>query len=327
MTAMQKKVFITRRIPDVGIKLLRDAGCTVDVYPRDEVLPHKKLIRILRKGKYDAAITILTDRIDNSVFDAAPTVKLYANYATGFDNLDLAGAKSRGIAVTNAPAPSTSEAVAEHAVALMLGLAARIVEADAFVRRGKYAGWDPMNLIGTDILGKTLGLVGAGRIGNRVAHYAAGLGMKVIYTDVARNEALEKECSAEYAASLQELLRAADVVSLHVPLLDSTRHLINETNLRLMKPTAFLINTSRGPVVDEKALVSALRSGTIAGAGLDVYEFEPALAPGLAKLPNVILTPHIASASDKARTEMAELAAGSVLDYFDGKPPRNLVNP
>ncbi|MDR3558596.1 MAG: D-glycerate dehydrogenase [Candidatus Pacebacteria bacterium] len=320
-----KKIFITRKIPDSGIKILKDKGYTVDIYPKDRIMSQKELIRTLKKGTYDAVVTLLTDKIDSTVFDAAPTVKLYANYATGFDNIDLTEAKKRGIAVTNAPAPQTSESVAEHALALALALAARIVEADEFMRKGKYKGWDPMLFIGMDILGKTLGIVGVGRIGGKVAHYASGLGLKVIYTDVARNEEIEKDSGAVFCSSVDELLPKADIVSIHVPLLDSTHHLINEARLRSMKPTAFLVNTSRGPVIDEVALTKALQEKTIAGAALDVFEFEPKIAPGLAKLPNVILTPHIASASLQTRDEMSEMAANNVADFFEGKPLRNNV--
>lgn len=307
--------------------MLKDKGYAVDVYPEDRILTHKELVDILKKGSYDAVLCLLTDTIDAAVFDSAPSVKLYANYATGYDNIDVAEAKRRGIAVSNAPAGLTSEAVAEHTIALMLALAARIVEADEFVRLGKYDGWSPMNFIGTDILGKTLGLIGAGRIGERVAHYSKGLGMKIIYADVIGNDRIEKEYGAVRYDSVEEVLKAADVVSLHVPLLDSTRHLINEARLRLMKPTGFLINTSRGPVVDEEALTKALKEKTIAGAALDVFEFEPKTVPGLAELDNVILTPHIASASREARDQMAEIAAQNIVDFLEGGKPRNIVNP
>jgi len=288
-------------------------------------MSQKELIKALKKGSYDAVVSLLTDKIDSNVFDAAPSVKIFANYATGFDNIDIIEAKKRGVAVSNAPAPQTSESVAEHALALALALAARIVEADEFVRKGKYKGWDPMLYIGMDVLGKTLGLVGVGRIGSRVAHYASGLGLKVIYTDVVRNAELEAESGAVFCNSIGELLPAADIVSLHVPLMDSTHHLINEARLRSMKRTAFLVNTSRGPVVDEIALTKALQDKTIAGAALDVFEFEPKIAPGLAKLPNVILTPHIASASLQTRDEMAQMAANNIIDLFEGRTPTNSV--
>lgn len=323
---MAKTIFITRQIPDAGIQMLNEKGYEVDINSKDSILSQKQLISFLKRKPYDAVLSLLTDYITTEVFDAVPSVKLYANYATGFDNIDIAEAKKRGITVTNAPADLSVEAVAEHTIALMLALAARIVEADEFVRRGKYKGWSPMNFIGTTIFGKTLGLIGVGRIGSRVAHYAKGLGMKIIYTDVVRNEQIEKELNATYYTSPEELLPHADVVSLHVPLLDSTRHLINEDRLRTMKPTALIINTSRGPVIDEQALEQALATKIITSAALDVFEFEPKTAPGLVKLQNVILTPHIGSASSEARNQMAEIAAQNIIDFFEGRIPKNIVN-
>jgi len=323
---MTKTIFVTRQIPEVGISMLREKGYIVDVREKSSVPSSKELIKALKNKPYDAVVTLLTDKVDALLFDVAPTAKIFANYATGFDNIDLEVAKQKGITITNAPAVSTSEAVAEHTFALMLSLAARIVEADEFVRNGKYAGWDPMNFIGTDILGKTLGLIGAGRIGAKVAHYASGFGLKVMYTDVKRNEQIEKESGAVYYPTPEEILKQADIVSLHVPLMDATRHLINKERLAMMKKTAFLVNTSRGPIVDEVALVEALQNKTIAGAGLDVFEFEPKLSKGLVKLDNVILTPHIASASDTARNEMSTLVAQNIIDFFEGKVPANKVN-
>ncbi len=323
---MTNKIFVTRKIPEIGIQMLRDRGYVVDVYSKEKIPSQREIMAFLRKGGYDAALTLLTDKIDARVFDAAPSVKMYANYATGFDNIDLVEAKKRNITITNAPGDRTAEAVAEHTIALMLALAARIVEADEFVRRKKYKGWVPMNFIGMDVFEKTLGLIGAGRIGERVAFYAKGLGMKVFYYDVQRNQKIETDCGAIYCATPEEILRQSDVVSLHVPLMDSTRHLINTDRLRMMKPTAYLINTSRGPVVDEGALESALKSGTIGGAGLDVFEFEPAISSGLRKLQNVILTPHIGSASVRARDQMAEIAAQNIIDFFEGRIPRNVVH-
>ncbi len=322
---MSKKIFVTRRIPQVGLDMLTQKGFEMDIYPKDEILPRKKLLSILKKGNYDGVLSLITDNIDASVFSAAGAVKIFANYGTGFDNIDLAEAKRRGVTITNAPSDTASEAVAEHAIALTLALAAQIVDGDEFMRKNKYRGWDPMGFIGTDILGKTLGIVGVGRIGSRVAHYARGLGLNVTYTDIARNGQLEKDCGAIFCSSVEELLPKADVVSLHTPLLDSTRHLINENRLKMMKPTAFLINTSRGPVIDEKALVTALQNKTIAGAGLDVFEFEPKLSQGLSKLSNVVLTPHIASASIEARNQMSVIAAQNIIDFFDGKTPKNKV--
>ena len=207
----------------------------------------------------------------------------------------------------------------------MLALAARIVEADDFVRRGKYKGWGPMAFIGTDLLNKTLGIIGAGRIGTRVAQYCKGLGMTIVYTDTARNTLLEESCGAQYCATVEELLPRADIVTLHVPALQSTTHLIDERRLRLMKSTALLINTARGPVIEERALEKILKEKVIAGAALDVFEFEPQISKTLRRLPNTVLTPHIASASDTARNEMAQLAAFNIIDFFEGRTPRNAV--
>jgi lactate dehydrogenase-like 2-hydroxyacid dehydrogenase len=313
-------------IPDVGISMLEKMGYIVDVNSDDSLPSQEQIIEALKKKPYDAVLSLLTDKIDTKVFESAPTVKMYANYATGFDNIDIAKAKELGIAVANAPADLSAEAVAEHTIALILSLAARIVEADEYIRQGKYIGWSAMNFIGTDILGKTLGLVGTGRIGERVAHYSKGLGLKIIYHDVVRNNKIENEYGAVYCNSIEELLPQSDVISLHVPLLDSTHHLINETRLNLMKKTGFLINTSRGPVIDEMALEKALREKVISAAALDVFEFEPAITPGLVQLQNVILTPHIASASIEARNQMSEIAANNIIDFFEGKTPRNIVN-
>lgn len=321
-----KNIFLTRRIEDSGINLLKEKGFNVEINESDNIPSQEEIINFLASKQYDAVVTLLTDKIDAKVFDSSPSTKLFVNFASGFDNININEAKDRGVTVCNAPAIVTSEAVAEHTLALILALAARIVEADQFVRDGKYTGWSPTNFIGTDVLGKTIGLVGVGRIGGRVGFYAKALGMKVVYHDVARNELSEKECGAEYCESLDELLKKSDIVSIHVPLMESTKHLINWERLNMMKKTAFLVNTSRGPVVDELALTKALSEGVIAGAGLDVFEFEPKITPELIKLQNVILTPHIASASIEARKEMSEIVAKNIMEFFDGKEPTNKVN-
>ena len=310
----------------MALKMLKAAGCEVDVHPENEIIPQDRLISVLQKGNYDAVLCLLTDKIGPSVFDAAPTVKIYANYASGFDNIDIEEAGRRGIMVTNAPTDLSSEAVAEHAVALMLSLQRKIVEADKFTRTGKYGGWDPMLFMGESMRGRTLGLVGAGRIGQIVADICSKFGVRIQYTDVKRNEIFEKQYGTAYFSSLEELLQKSDIVSLHVPLLPSTRHLLDDKRLRTMKKNSILINTSRGPVVDEKALVRALRDKAIAGAALDVFEFEPELAPGLTELENVILTPHIASSTLEAREKMAEVAAQNIIDFLSGKKPANTVN-
>lgn len=318
-------VFITRKIPEVGITMLKDAGHDVTVSEKDGVLTPEELASKLGEADYDAILSLLTDTIDASVFNSAPKAKIVANYAVGYNNINVADAKGAGVTVTNTPGVLT-DTVAEYGFSLMLAVAKRIPEADRFTRAGKYDGWAPELMLGSDLKGKTLGILGAGRIGSGVAVRASkGLGMKVIYNDLKPNEQLEGEIECEYKDSVEAVLEEADVVSVHVPLLDSTHHLINAERLAMMKKTAYLINTSRGPVVDEKALVEALKNGTIRGAGLDVFEEEPALAPGLAELDNVVITPHIASASEETRNKMSEMAAQNIIDFLAGKTPPNVV--
>lgn len=318
-------IFVTRAIPEAGLKALREKGYEVDVSPKDGVLTKQELITALSAKPYDAVLCLLTDKIDADVLAAAPSAKIFANYAVGFDNIDLAAVKAKGVMLTNTPGVLT-DTVAEHAFALILAAAHRVAEADRFTRAGNYTGWAPMMLLGTDVSKKTLGIVGLGRIGSRVAHHGAkGFNMKVLYYDVARNEAFEKELGAEYRANADDVLKEADIVSIHVPLLPSTRHLINAERLAIMKKGAILVNTSRGPIVDEAALVEALRNKTIRAAALDVFENEPSLAPGLAELDNVILTPHIASATEETRSAMAVLAAQNIIEALEGRTPLNLV--
>ncbi len=317
-------IYVTRMIPENGIQMLRDAGHEVDINPDDRVLSKEELITALKAKPYDAVLCLLTDPIDAEVLDAAPNAKIFSNYAVGFNNINLEEAKKRNVMITNTPGVLT-HTVAEHAVGLMLSLTSRIAEGDRFMRAGKYHGWAPMMLLGTDLKGKTFGLLGAGRIGYDAAVIVKnGLGMNVIYYDIKQNPEIET-LGATFRASVEEVLKEADVVSVHVPLLDSTRHLINAERLALMKKTAYIVNTSRGPVIDEAALVDALKSGTIAGAGLDVYENEPQMAPGLAECENAVITPHIASATNETRGEMARLAAQAVLDALAGKEPEHLV--
>jgi glyoxylate reductase len=318
-------IYITRHIPEIGINLLRAAGHTVDVSTKDGVLTPKELVSAVSAKPYDAVISLLTDTINKEVFDAVPTAKIFANYAVGYNNINLDDAKAAGVTITNTPGVLT-DTVAEFTIALMLAVVHRIPESDAFTRAGKYVGWGPELFLGTDVKGKTLGILGAGRIGYEVAIRAHhGLGMKIAYYDVAQLPVLEKDCKATFMDSVEALLAEADVVSIHVPLLPTTEHLINAERLALMKPSAYLLNTSRGPVVDEDALVVALQTGVIRGAGLDVYEHEPALAKGLAALPNVVLTPHIASASDETRGKMSLMAAQNVIDFLAGEVPENVV--
>lgn len=318
-------IYITRHIPEIGINLLRAAGHTVDVSTKDGVLTPAELTHALSAKPYDAAICLLTDTINADVFASVPTAKIFANYAVGYNNINLNDAQKAGVTVTNTPGVLT-DTVAEFTVALMLALVHRIPESDTFTRAGKYSGWGPELLLGTDLKGKTLGILGAGRIGYEVAKRAHfGLGMQISYYDITQLPALEKECKATFVPTVEELLTRADVVSIHVPLLPTTEHLINAERLALMKPTAYLINTSRGQVIDEDALVTALKAGTIRGAGIDVYEHEPVLAKGLTGLTNVIVTPHIASASEETRAQMALIAAQNVIDFLAGEVPDNKV--
>ena len=293
--------------------------------PDDRVLTKEELITALKDQNYDALFCLLTDKIDGEVMDAfGPQLKVVANMAVGFDNIDTQKAKKRGIMITNTPGVLT-DTVAEHTFTLMLSIAHRIVEADKFMRAGKYIGWAPMLMLGNDLSGKTLGVVGLGRIGSRVAHHAVkGFEMKVLYYDVNRNEEFEKEFGAVYV-SLDDLLKQSDFVSIHVPLLPITQHLINAEKLKLMKPTSYLINTSRGPIIDESALAMALANKTIKGAALDVFEFEPKITPELLPLDNVILTPHIASATEETRSKMSVLAAENIIEALEGRTSPNLL--
>jgi glyoxylate reductase len=318
---MKPKVFVTRKIPESGIDILRK-HCHIKVYKNNQVITRDELLKGVKWC--DALLCLLTDKIDADIMDANPCLKVISNYAVGFDNIDIQAATDRKIPVTNTPGVLT-EAVAEHTFALLISIARRIAESDRFSRADKYTGWEPMLLLGTELAGKTLGIVGLGRIGEALTRRAHAMGLKISYYDVRKNTDFEKRYGAKYL-SLNTLLKKADFITLHVPLLASTKHLIGAPQLKLMKKTAYLINTSRGPVVDEKALVAALKKKEIAGAALDVFEFEPKFAPGLLKLENVLLTPHTASATLETRSAMSELAAKNLLEVLQGKRPKNLVN-
>lgn len=323
---MIKKVFMTRRIPARAEEMLREAGYEVAVSPKDGVLTKDELKAALTQAPYDAVVSLLTDTIDAEVIAVMPpSVKIIANYAVGYNNIDIAAAHAREIIVTNTPDVLTAT-VAEHTVALILTLASRIAEGDRFIREGKFVGWDPLLLLGTDLKGKTLGILGAGRIGSEVGRMLHnGFGMEVVYSDVKENEALQTVCDATFCVTPEEVLERADVVSIHVPLLPTTRHLINAERLSKMKKNALLVNTSRGPVVDELALVAALKAGIIRGAALDVFEFEPEVTPGLLSLPNVVLNPHLASATEETRTKMAEMVATNIIETLADRTAPNIV--
>ncbi len=318
-------IYVTRNIPEIGLELLRAKGFALEVSTKDGALTHDELLAALRAKPYDGVLCLLTDTIDAAVFDAAPSVKIFANYAVGFNNVDVTEAKKRGVVITNTPGALTNT-VAEHTMALILAIATRIPEGDRLMRSGTWDGWGPMQLLGTDLAGKTLGILGAGRIGSRLAHIAKhGFDMNIIYSDMQPNPQFEGETGGRFYATTDQVLKEADVVSIHVPLLDSTHHLINADRLRMMKPTAYLVNTSRGPVVDEAALVDALKNNIIRGAALDVYENEPKTATGLTECANVVLTPHTASATETSRNDMAKLAAENLIAFFEGNTPSNLV--
>src|SRR4030043_1481419 len=286
---MSKKVYVTRPILEDGIEMLRKKGFQVNVNPEDRVLSKLEIKKAI--ASYDAVLCLLSDKIDGEVLDAAgQNLKIVANYAVGFDNIDVKAAAERNIFVTNTPGVLT-EAVAEHTFALLMSVAKRIVEADKFVREGKYKQWEPKGFLGPQIWGKTIGIVGLGRIGSCVAQIAhGGFNMEVLYYDVKKNEEFEMRFSAKYR-DLPELLKESDFVTIQGPLIPETHHLISAKELEMMKRAAILVNTSRGPVVDEVSLVEALKAGKIAGAGLDVFEKEPELTKGLADFPHVVLTP------------------------------------
>lgn len=312
------KVVVTRKTPGNGIKMLEDAGFEVMVSPHDRALERDELLEMVKGA--DGVLTMLTDKIDQEfIASCGAQLKIAANYAVGYDNLDTPTLSSHNIVATNTPDVLT-EAVAEHTFALVMAITRRIVEAHKLAQT-QSSKFGPEVMLGMELKGKTLGVLGLGRIGSRVAEIGKAFGMNVIYYDIKQNAEFEQKVGAQFKSAPEELLKESDVVSIHVPLLDSTRHLINTERLKMMKPTAYLVNTSRGPVVDEVALVEALKNSTIKGAGLDVGETEPKWAPGLVDLPNVVLTPHIASATIEARSQMGELAAKNIIAVLSGQPP------
>ncbi len=317
------KVYVTRELPERGLRVIKERF-DAEVWP--DYAPPPKSVIIKKVSNVDALATLLSDKIDAEVFDAAPNLKIVAQYAVGFDNINVKEATKRGIYVTNTPGVLT-ETTADFAWALLMSAARRVVEADKYVRTGKWTvGWHPMMFQGGDIYGATLGIVGLGRIGSSIAKRAKGFDMKILYHDVVRRQDLEKELGIEYA-EVDTLLQMADFVTLNVPLLKETHHLMDEKKLKLMKKTAILINNARGPVVDEKALFKALKEGWIAGAGLDVFEQEPTPTSNLLlTLDNVVVAPHISSASFETRSKMAEMVARNLIAFFEGKAPPNLVN-
>ncbi|MHA1356276.1 MAG: 2-hydroxyacid dehydrogenase [Candidatus Heimdallarchaeota archaeon] len=308
---------VTRKIPQKALDYLESEGVTLDINKEDRVLTYEEIQERI-KGK-DGLLCLLTDKIDGAIMDAAgDQLQVIVNYAVGYNNINVKDATERGIPVTNTPGVLT-ETTADLAFALMLSIARRIVESDKYTRKGLFKGWGPLLHLGGDIFGKTLGIIGMGRIGSAVAYRAAkGFNMKIKYYSRNRNKVLEKELNMEFC-SVDEILKTVDYVTLHVPLTNETKYLIGEKELELMKPTAYLVNTSRGPVVKEDDLLEALKKNKIAGAALDVYEFEPEITKGLEKLDNVIITAHIGTATIDTRTEMGMMVARDLLAVFRGE--------
>lgn len=322
------KILVTQKVPDPAYPLLEAIGDVEANMAEGTIWSYEEL---LRKGPgHDYIYSLLTDNIDARFLEtcaaSSPRLKMVANMAVGYNNIDVEAATRLGIAVSNTPGV-LSDTTGDLAFALLMATARRIPEAERFLRAGKYTGWGPLLFCGAEVHHSTLGLVGAGRIGKIMAQRASGFEMKVLYYDVYR---MTPEDEAKYHMTympMDEVLQMSDFVSVHTPYMPSTHHLIGERELKLMKPTAILINTARGPIVDEKALVKALQAGTIAGAGLDVFENEPAVEPELLAMENIVLLPHIASASLQTRTLMATMASDNLVAHVQGKRPPNIVNP
>ena len=318
-----RTVYVTRPIPESSLTRLRES-CDIEMNPEDRPLTREELLPAVR-GR-DAVLTMLHDTVNAELLDAAlPTCRIFANYAVGYNNMDIPAATERGVFLSNTPDVLT-DATADMAWALLFAVARRVVEGDRYTRAGKFKGWAPLFMLGLDIIGKTLGIIGAGRIGQAVAHRASGFHMKIIYTAQSRKVDFEGETGARFVDT-DTLLRESDFVTLHVPLTPRTHHLIGEREFSLMKPSAVLINTSRGPVIDEKALVKALRDRVIWGAGLDVYEREPLVEQGLSGLDNVVLCPHLGSSTLETRVKMGVLASENILAALSGGIPPTCLNP
>src|SRR5437764_2886955 len=322
------KILVTQKVPDPAYPPLEAIGDVEANMEEGSIWPYEELLQ--RGTGHDYIYSLLTDNIDARFLEACeastPSLKMVANMAVGFNNIDVEHAKRLRIAVSNTPGV-LSDTTADLAFALLMATARRIPEAERFLRAGKYTGWGPLLFCGADVHGSTLGLIGAGRIGKLVAQRSSGFDMKVLYYDVYRMKPEEEATYHMTYMPMEEVLRQSDFISVHTPYMPSTHHLIGERELKMMKPTAMLINTARGPIIDEKALVRALQARTIAGAGLDVFENEPAVEPELLTMENVVLLPHIASASLGTRTLMATMASDNIVAHFHGQRPPNIVNP
>ena len=315
---MKPRIYVTRALPTLSLDLLKE-HFEIDINTEDRVLEKSEIIQNIKDK--EALLCLLTDTIDKSVIDAGRHLKVISNYAVGFNNIDIKAANARKIPVCITPGILT-EATADLTWALILAVTRRIVEADTYLREGHFTGWGPNLFLGAELSGKTLGIVGMGRIGQAVARRAIGFNMQIMYTAHS-----DKNIAEARFVTLKELLQTADIETLHTPLTPETEHLIGSEQFKLMKKSAFLINTTRGPVVDEKALLHALTHQDIAGAGLDVFENEPQVTPGLIDLKNVVLLPHIGSATVETRTNMAKLAVENAIAIIQGKKPHAIANP
>lgn len=320
---MQPKVYVTRRIPESGIALLQES-CDVEIWDSDDVVPRDRFLAAV--ADRDAVLCLLTEKIDAETLSVAKNAKIFANMAVGFDNIDVPECTKRGVMASNTPGVLT-DTTADFAFTLLMAAARRIREGHEFVHAGKWETWGPLLLMGQDIHHATLGLVGLGRIGTEMARRGQGFSMRVLYNDVVRREDLEQELGLEYA-DFDTVLRESDFVSLHVPYMPETHHLISTDELAKMKQSAVLINTARGPIVDPAALYTALSSGEIWAAGLDVTDPEPIpMDDPLLTLDNCLVAPHIASASFQTRNDMSELAANNILAALAGERPPTILNP
>jgi glyoxylate reductase len=320
----QPRIFVSRELPGDGIARLQAAGLRVDLWNQQDPPPAGALFGAA--AACDGLLVMLTERIDGALIEAAPNVRIVSNIAVGYDNIDVEACTRRGVLVTNTPGVLT-DTTADLAFALILAVARRVVEGDRIVREGGWGPWHPSFMLGRDVHGATLGIVGLGAIGLAVARRASGFGMRVLYTSRTRKPDIERDLGLEWR-DLDGLLGESDFVSLHVSLGAQTRGLVGERELALMKPTAYLVNTSRGGVVDQDALVEALRAGRLAGAGLDVAATEPVQPEdALLSAPNLVITPHVGSATIETRTKMADLAVENLIAFFEGRRPRHCVNP
>lgn len=316
------KILVTQKINPDGIELLKKE-CDVEVVPEGQQLSRDEFLD--RVKDKDGVLCLLTDRIDSEFFNAAPNLKGVANYAVGYDNMDVAEASKRKIPLSNTPDVLTN-ATAEIVWALLFSAARKVIPSDRLVRTGLWEGWSPLQFVGIEATGKTLGIVGPGRIGAATARMSRGFDMKILYSGHRRNEVFDKELNAQFVP-FETLVEESDFITLNVPLTDETRHLFTKDVFRRMKKSAILVNTARGPVIKEDDLLYALESGEIAAAGLDVFEFEPKVTEGLKKLDNVVITSHIGSATREARAAMSVMAARNLLAMIKGKPAPQCINP